>query len=230
MAKVISPVWSQIAGSIGGTTYQVGHKHSIIARSKPAPPTPTSTNQLLLQQAFGEASAQWTSLSTADRRGWENFSVKRHNAGLSPYRFTGGRYAFISGWSFARYLNLRFGAAPAPVDTPPDNEFFTALVFLGTTPPPAGNTGFIYTVQNIGTRRCTMFIQNSGVMSPTRNYFRGPYPNGNQVYDMMPGQIRSFTATGLTVGDTYFYRARAVGRSRNDISIQLSWRSEAVAA
>lgn len=95
MIAKLGPLVSQVAGSIGGTTFQRG-PDGLIIRSKPIPKPATSPAKVSARQRAKSLMEQWRLLDPADRADWDTFAgtVSWFNRFGDPVTGTGYR-AFL---------------------------------------------------------------------------------------------------------------------------------------
>lgn len=195
MAKIVSPVWSIISGSIAGTTYFTTPAGQIIARQRTSPVQPVGPRVTAVHNAFTESVSDWLSLSTADRQGWDAWAAA-HAPGKS------GRELFIGGKSLLRYCNeLPLPNAPviAAYDKRPD--FVTPPSFSLTLGVPAlAGTGISVKITNAIPVACYYIVEFSPPFAQTRNFWKGPW---NPAYS----DGMAVTASGNTSRDFLLYNA-----------------------
>jgi hypothetical protein len=205
MAKVVSPVWSSIRGSICGTTYLTTSAGQIIARQRTRPTQPVTNNRTAIKNAFTEAVADWALLSDADQAAWQAWAIA--HTGRS------GRHEMIGGKSILRYCaELPFPTGPVIVAGDKCPEFSTTpSMTLVAGPPALPGTGISVKITNTGAVAVYGVIEISQAFGVSRHYWKGPW----NVLTQQGGAIAA--AASLTkdfivgsVGDKVFARARIV--------------------
>lgn len=97
-ALFVSPVWSNIRGSIGGTTYS-RNKSGAVARNRTKPVNPNTAAQSAVRNLFGSLSAAWRNLTDVQRDQWSTMTPNY------PYINSVGQSAEYSGQQLYNKLN-----------------------------------------------------------------------------------------------------------------------------
>lgn len=205
MAKIVSPVWSIIRGSIAGTTYLTTPSGMIIGRQRTRPVNPGSTHQSYVRGALSKAAQQWQELTQEERDDWDTWA-----AGIGT--FATGRQAMLSGQILFSYID-NCGVLPAGATQKLAAPDFADAPSIGYTylDPQAG-VGFGIKVHNYSSMEIMALIELSPMFEQTRNYFRGPFQptQGTTVLQIPAASEDSTTWTNLMDSKIYFVRVRAV--------------------
>lgn len=206
MAKIISPVWSIIRGSIAGTTYLTTPSGMIIGRQRTRPVNPLTKNQEFARGALAQAVNDWGGLTQPERTAWDAYAT---GSGL----FATGRQAMVSGQQVFNYISAQ-GILPAGATQKKAAPDFAGKPNITAAQDAlSAGTGVAVTVTN----NSAMEIMVYGVISPmfeqTRNFWNGPWnvDNGIKILQIAGGAnaTMEFTTTMLT-DKIYFVRVHAV--------------------
>jgi len=211
MAKLISPVWSIIRGSIAGTTYLSGPNNTIIARQKTAPVNPGSEYQSFVREAMIEAAALWKEVLTpVERDDWALYASTLSPSGpLGPYKLT-GQNAFLQSYISAKWIEMQGGTIAIDVDPPVIPGFLDTGAYT-IVPRVNAGTGVQLNVVNYATEDVTIGVQTSGPWKESKNFYRGPWDNNNnQFFDMSGSSSSSFDVNTDEENEYYFFRIKAV--------------------
>lgn len=130
MASVsYGPIVDNIRGSIGGTTFSRAHSGNT-ARSRPAPPRPSSPSQVSNQQLLARIAQHWATLSAAYIDGWKAYAltVTLTNSLGQTYHPTAFQ-AFVNSNVLIQKLNPAMWANVAPaVPGSPTTPIFSFAV------------------------------------------------------------------------------------------------------
>jgi hypothetical protein len=207
MAKVVSPVWSIIRGSIAGTTYSTSPSGMIIARQRTMPVNPNSGYQQLIKAAMIFAAGEWgNTLLQADRDAWDNWASA--NGPLT------GRQRFLAGQIFQQYMeqNAFNGWVSAATNLfAPDFQGTPAMYITpGTFAQPA-STGVQFDLYNSSPHLVNICVELSPPQPQTVNFYKGPWDPKTTLCDQL---VTSTTAPlkwdNLVEGIKYFARMRGV--------------------
>lgn len=212
MARLLSPVWAIIRGSIGGTTYTANQFHQIIARARTAPVQPNTTPQTDIKTAFTSSENTWDNLTDADQLAWEDYaSATPYSGPLGPYTVT-GRHMFLAVFALLLYMNNTLAAGLSGVTDPPPTPGFSMLPSFSAGPPQLGVTGIALSATiPIGEDDITMFGQRSIAFTVTRRRFKGPWVSRHNVaVDFLNGVPNSVEFGGMAIGDIGFARIRGI--------------------
>ena len=212
MARILSPVWSVIRGSIGGITYSANQFHQIIARVKTAPVNPNTGKQSAIRSAFSGAVAQWNIISQITRDGWDDYALSLVFEGpLGPYSVP-GRDVFIANITVALFLQSQV-AVPAVVlfDAPVLSGFLnienvTSILFAQ-----AGATGISFGFTQPGAEDVIGYSQRSRAFGQSRNRFKGPFLSATiQEEVLVAPQSIFMDFVGLIEDKKYFMNPRFI--------------------
>ena len=120
MAKFTSHVYSEIRGSISGTTYS-RNRFGQYVRRRAVPAQPRTPFQMSVRSFFGSIASRWRDLSQADQALWRAFAerIVRTDRLGNPIRLT-GLQAYVMMNALRRVLGLPVtNTAPSDVGTPP---------------------------------------------------------------------------------------------------------------
>lgn len=169
--KFKSNVYTQVSGSVGGTTY--GHNRGgMYARGRGLPTNPNSPAQQAVRQAFGTSSAAWAALTEAQRTGWSTYAAgtPTTNALGDPLTLTGQQM---------------FNRVNAIGSQPGGFTFADAPVTLGLSV--LGTSGIV--IDTVGqdvhgdvaaaewaaALNGRLYVYYSPVVKATVNYYKGPF-------------------------------------------------------
>lgn len=214
MAKITSPVWSIIRGSIAGTTYLANQYGQIIARQRTAPVQPGSTYQTNMRAAFAAAEGLWRTASDTEREDWALYAkTVQHPGPHGPYTLD-GRSQFLSTFSLAKYLNNRFGLSIPLSEEAPVGTGWLLVSGFTTQALAAPGTGFQLNLTNDDDHQITFHLRISGPQNDTRNFWKGPWSTSRSITKSIAASSSgSQDFTGLTVGKAYFVSCRAISES-----------------
>lgn len=177
--KFKSEVLTQASGSIGGVTYahNVG---GLYRRARSIPVNPNSAAQLSARTNFGDASIRWReTLTGAQRDAWSAY------AALSPITNVFGDPLQLSGQQmYVRCNSVRRRAGESFVDAGP---ILSGLIQLSEcsgnvdTDGESVNVTFDETDAWVDMNSGGLSIQTSRYLSPSINFFRGPFRFLNSV-------------------------------------------------
>lgn len=229
MAKIVSPVWSSIRGSIAGTTYLTTSSGQIIARQRTRPVNTPSNYRTYIWDAMITRAAQWNAITGIQRGDWETWAIANG--------FHSGRQAFIAGTGFMQFVTNTglAGAVTGLFDSRPETNNSPSCTILPTAPVIAGTDAVAVKVQNNGPQRVMCYYDLSPGMSPARTFWKGPWDTSKSKANTIASGITTITEfSGLQLGARYFIRVRAclddvtVGLRGNRCQKQLQTTSIAV--
>lgn len=211
MAKIISPVWSIIRGSIAGITYFAGPTGQIIARQRTAPVDPSSLRQSIMRSSFSYAAAEWDGLTQAQQDSWQNYAETcTYQKATGSYHPT-GRQAFMAGISMSKYIDNLGLASPTEVQTPPEITGFLLPSNLSMAAPSAAGTGFALNITADPTDDTLTLVNVAGPFGKERNFWKGPWVPTLTHAEIVPGGTSTqIDCIGLVVNMTYFIRVKCV--------------------
>lgn len=214
MAKIISPVWSKIRGSIAGTTYTANQFAAIVARQRVTPVNPGSQAQVAVRAAFATAVTRWNALSDENRELWDAYAQTLTYPGIGGSVTMPGRQVFISNLVKALYLQARGIILVNPADTAPSTAGFLSMQNLEVDVPSAPGTGFSIGGYFANGEDSYFVAQRSFKQSPGREYFSGPFfvstLQGEEVTDP---QSVIIDFTGLDDGGIYFVQCSLISKA-----------------
>jgi len=203
MAKIVSPVWSSIRGSIAGTTYLTTSSGAIIARQRVKPVNPGSLYQGYARSALASANAYWEAAEEAERQGWDQYAAM--------VGYTSGRRAFFAGSSLAGYLNTRFSAViPQDPQPPVVGNIINISDIVVVQPTGPAEDGLTLNFTNWESEALKVLVQVSPAFNPTRNYWKGPWDASKAVVVDAASLSAGTHDFELIVGQKYFFKVRAV--------------------
>lgn len=211
MARILSPVWSIIRGSIGGTTYTANQYHQIIARAKTAPVNPRTTFQTMIRSAFSGSVALWNLLSDTAQDLWNDYADTLVFSGPVGTYTVPGREVFIGNISTALYLQARVGT-PVTVDTtPPSEAGFLNISNVQVVTPILPGIVIAFTAENQTGAEALIFSQRSFKFGSARNRFKGQHLSSTlQVKSVIDTGVIFTTFEGLVENGIYFTNPRAI--------------------
>lgn len=203
MAKIISPVWSIISGSIAGTTYLTRPDSTIVARQRNKPTNKRSNRQTQVRSNMVLANAAWEGLTDAQRVQWDMYA--------SIVGFQTGRTAFMGGYILAEYLAIQLVAGNAITAVPPTLGNSLNLAWGGFNTPVGPGTGIAFSIINEDTDDAMVLVDVSPGFNPTRNSYKGPWdPSLQQFVACANGASTNVEVLDLVVDQKYFVRIRGV--------------------
>lgn len=215
MARIISPVWSQIRGSIAGTTYLSNQFHQIVARQRTNPVQPNTNYQTAIRTALNAASVLWQGLTDDQRADWENYSATCQWPGpLGSYTIP-GRQMFIAVHSMRLYLIARGIVFTGSVLTAPLVAGFLGIDSVAASSGPSvPGTGIKITAGNPNVSTIVVWANRSIAWNPSRLRFKGPWDvrwiDNIDVPTLTTGVIDFLS---LSLGMRYFAIVRAISKT-----------------
>lgn len=214
MAKLISPVWSIIRGSIAGTTYLSGSGNTIIARQKTAPTNPQTESQSVIRGGYVEASALWKEVITKDDHDkWDLYAATLSLPGpLGNYNIT-GQQAFMMAYTSAKWFENNGGNVVPGIDPPLVSGLldvgdynFVDRINMGT--------GVQLNAVNYSGDDASIQVQISGPWKESKRFYKGPWDNANiQFFDLDASTSSSFDVDTPEDNAYYFFRVKAITRA-----------------
>lgn len=205
MAKIISPVWSRISGSIAGTTYFTTAAGQIIGRQRTMPVNSPTNFKNYIRNALQTRAAHWTALSAAQRTAWLNWALANG--------WTNGRLPYMSGTVLLQFIDNTglAGAVTGLSDNAPDTNNTPQVTVVPTAPAAAGTDAVAVKIRNEGPQRIYAYVEISPQFSPARMYWKGPWvPTMAKAFSINSGVTPITEFAGLVVGMKYFMRVRVV--------------------
>jgi hypothetical protein len=214
LAKLISPVWSIIRGSIAGTTYLSGPGNTIVARQKTAPVNPQTTAQAFIRDAVKEAAALWKEvMSVDDRTKWDVYAATLSIQGpLGPYGIT-GQNAFVMSYVTSVWAQ-KYGFTPVPSVLAPTVSGFLDTGGYSIVARVNAGTGVQLNAVNYAAEPVTIIVQLSGPWNSSKNFFNGPWdPSAIQGFDLAASTSASFDIDTVESARKYFFRIKALSQA-----------------
>jgi hypothetical protein len=205
MAKIISPNWSIIRGSIAGITYLTTPTGQIIARQRTRPTQPVSPWRTAIKNALTEAAADWSFLTATQQILWQAWATA--HTGRS------GRHEMMAGKTLLRYCaELPLPSAPVIVAWDQAPEFAVAPTMTVTAVAPGTpGTGIGVTVHNTSIYALYVFVEYSSPFGHSRSFWKGPWvPGAQDGSAIAAGASKTFNRFDGLAGDRIFARVRAV--------------------
>lgn len=210
MAIALSHLFSQMVGSVAGTTFFFNRYASIVMRSRVTPTDPSTAAQQTVRARMSAAVSAWQNLTAANRLSWEVYATGTpwHNSLGQDVRLTG----------FNMYLSVRLAAQkinpglnPALLDTAhctPGLNVHPALSFSPCIPPGAGFVLSVYNPHPTDNMRVGVHLSTAQNLSI--NFWKGPYDSAAYVStaSIPPGFGTTIAYKSLVAGKRYFLRAR----------------------
>lgn len=211
MARILSPVWAIIRGSIGGTTYLAGPQHQIIARNRTAPVQPNTTYVQEYRSAFAEANLVWRLMSDGQRIGWADYAQTLFYTGPTGDYTVKGRNVFLAYYAMQRYMEIRGMTAVPPVKDVTEFDGWLGIVVYPVAFTPVSATGLSITIINgSSTESIEAHIQLSRAFDATRNFYNGPWrTDQSEVITIAGATSAVHDIEGLQEDAYYFVRVRA---------------------
>lgn len=212
MAKIQSPVWNLIRGSICGITYLSNQYHQIVARGRTAPVQPNTTPQTRVRSMFTGCLIRWKDILTQpERDDWQLYAQTCQYVGpLGPYTVP-GRLLYIAGRALATYLKTYYAIVGALCDKCPSEPGFYSIGGITLGLPATPKVGITITVTNDGTHQIAVLANVSRPYNATRLRFKGPWDTAkSQALAIPPGTAGVITIENLVTGKIYFVRVHCV--------------------
>jgi hypothetical protein len=215
--KFKSSIYTQASGSVGGLTY-AHNQGGMYARARSIPVNTNTAQQQVLRNAMGTLASAWnTTLTGAQRTGWETFAAN------VPVVDSLGDSRTISGkaW-YIKANSIRIQAGVARVDAPPtlfEMAVLSLPVFTITAAGTTASMAFTNTDGWAGEVGGYLLVYASRAQNATRNFWNGPYRFAGKVSGAgtpptTPATITLPFASGPTASKQFFrvVASRADGR------------------
>lgn len=211
MARILSHVWANILGSVGGITYFNNQYHQIVARQRTVPTNPQTVAQQLIRGCFDDAVELWDSLTPSIRTGWEEYAAGCVFPGpLGDYSIT-GRLMFIRNYTVAHYLDRRGKLNGNVLTNFPRWPGFNTLGPIECGPLVAVGTGFSINGLNNNPDQNTLYAFRSRAFQPSRNRFKGPWLTASlDSSTALPAGAWDIQFPNLVEDDVYFVILRVI--------------------
>ncbi len=230
MAKILSPNWSIIRGSIAGITYTANRHAAIVARQRVAPTNPNSNRQVEVRSSFAEAGAQWSKLSPVDKEDWKGYAQGTVYSGPTGNYTLTGRTSFIASFTLSSYMDIiEAGIHPVILTAPLTPGFLNLgpIQILPISGP--SQTGFTISVTNSTPEDVVALINVSRAYSNSRFSDPGVYdPDLTQLLPIGAESSQPLDILNLEDGLHYFIKVRGIN-SGVDNRIASIFKSLAVA-
>lgn len=214
MAKIISPVWAIIRGSIGGTTYSANQYGQIIGKSKIASAQLPSARQTKVNVAFAQAALAWRNLTEANRTAWANYALTVPFTSATGSYTVSGRSLFIGTRSWILFMNAAFTAGIPVLDPPPNLAGRFAVANVASSPRTGSGIGFLIVINNSTDRDITCQIDIAGPFTQSRNKWNGPWDSSKSLScNVAAGSFLLQSIDSLLLGMYYFWRFRALTKT-----------------
>lgn len=221
MAKLISPLFSQIKGSIGNTTFYDTPVNPICSRSRVSPFNPNSERQLISRLSFLQAVAAWSLLSSAQRQDYHDLALSLKSSYPSLVKTSNGRSLFCRLFSvqqlmaardlitFSNLINIDM---PYVAETPQTIAAISPLTGIGT--------GFVITIWNYHAYDLTWIAELSPPLPLTTYFYSGSFDwdhsgSGSINQATGPGSPGSVVGVYSTLlpNKAYFVRIRLISKA-----------------
>ena len=210
MARIISPVWSQIRGSIAGITYFTNQFHQIVARQRTNPVQPNTPRQTGIRSAFDISDQLWLGLTDEQRSLWDDYAATVEYMGPLGSYTVPGRQLFIGTLALANYADALFPDTFEVDTSPPAVAGRFNPGQLIDTPYTGATQGIAIALDNPGPELAIVVSDVSIAFNVTRNRFKGPWISSAKHLETVPLGPHSFNIdrpTG-TLGKAVFSRTR----------------------
>lgn len=210
MAKILSPVWSIIRGSIAGTTYTANTYHAIIARQRVSPIQPGTNYQAQVRASFAAANDFWKDLTQTVRDAWADWALTvTYEGPLGPYK-PGARALFIGAFTLFLYGQLRGLHAHGPNTDPPQIAGLPAILAEPVDSDVVG-AHISVRVTNFTDQNMLAYAARSVAFEETRTFWKGPWANREtHVLQIAPDSAETHTWPNLITGKRYFTVTRGI--------------------
>jgi hypothetical protein len=204
MARIVSPVWSTIRGSISGTTYTTTPSGQIIARQRTKPVNPRTEWQSLVRSAMNEASSAWAEVCTTGGVNLQQWLAWADAMQEDP------RAAFVKSY-IRQYMLDRRGvldgglSSKAPQYVPAGSLEITNIPYAGAV----GSTGVSLELTFNGQATANVTCHAACYISPgypqTKFRYQGPWPASEAAgAELNRGANATVSFAGLVEGQKYF--------------------------
>lgn len=233
MAIGISPIFSQLSGSIGAFTCFWNRYCSIVIRNRVVPVDPNTPAQQTVRTRMSASVAAWQGLTDAQREAWHQFAdgTPWHNALGQEIRLAGSQmYHAIR----LAALHIDNTIPVATFNLPPCTPGLFTQPRWSFGPCTSGifNAGFVVNITNIHpTNAIKVGVHRSTAQNTSINFWKGPYDTRNyQVIGPIPaGASFGTDIVGLVNGKRYFMRFRSLDVTCNNV-VSSPWHGFADAA
>lgn len=210
---MLSHLFSNILGSVGGITYLNNPFHQIVGRQRTVPVQPNTDAQVMAKTSFGAAVQAWEQATQQQRDDWAAYAQTVTFQGpLGPYKPT-GRMLAVAQYQITSYLQNQ-GVVGFMGGSVMDAPVLPGLLVV-TNPsiqnPDAGNCGFKIQFKNTNGEPIVGYSERCFKQSDARNFYKGPW-----VSDTLAAQLVADTDTetlpyyGLVEDGVYFVKLRYI--------------------
>ena len=204
MAKMESPVFNSIRGSIGGATYFTTPAGQIICRNRTHPVNPQTGLQTLRRAGFAYMSAAWELLSSADKTSWKDYADSL-STGQS------GRAIFIANLTVANWAYTVDNNVIVVSTAPPTDPGVLPIADIEVILYTAVGTGIRIEAFNPNAYPIVFIVQRSRQFSVSRNRLQGPFLASTTVVESVNSvSTLSLDFENLVENGVYFIKLRAV--------------------
>jgi hypothetical protein len=216
MAKLISPLFSQVKGSIGYTTFYNTTDNPICGRSRVMPFNPRSSNQLTSRQSFMDAVASWPLLSAGLRDDYHALATTLKTNFPALVKTANGRSLFLRLFSVQTLMKMR-GLNNYSGYTNIDSSYIADSPQTSIVIGPLAGAGYGFTVwvYNYHGEDLRYIIEMSPAQRPVSYYFSGGFDwnaSGSGGIDSAAGPgypgTQMLTFATLTNTKVYYVRVR----------------------
>ena len=211
MAIALSHLFSQIVGSVGGTTFFHNRYARICARTRVTPTDPNTAAQQVVRAQMSAAVTRWQGLSNAQRESWEVYAAG------TPWKNSLGQDVRLTGFNMyigvcLAVLRINPGANMALLNTAYCIPGLFILPDYYFSPPSAPDNGIVLHLTNPhSTDSMRVGVHVSTPQSVSVNFWKGPYDVNlySSCAAIPAGLGTTLSWKSLTVGQKYFVRIRA---------------------
>lgn len=213
MARMLSHLFSNLLGSVGGITYFNNPFHQIVARQRTVPVQPNTDAQVRAKTSFGAAVQAWEQATPQQREDWAAYAQTVTFQGpLGPYKPT-GRMLAVAQYQITSYLQ-NAGVVGFLGGSVMDAPVLPGLLVV-TNPtivdPVAGNTGFQIRFTNTNGENIVGYSERSFKQSDARNFYKGPWVSSTLVATVCDDtETEDLEFYGLVEDGVYFVKLRYI--------------------
>jgi len=211
MAIALSHLFSQIVGSVGGTTFFYNRYSRICARTRVIPTDPNTAAQQTVRAQMSAAVSRWQNLTADQRESWEVYAAD------TPWKNSLGQDVRLTG--FNMYIGVCLAVQrinPSANMALLNTAYCTPGLFILPdyyfSPPSAPDNGIVlYLTNPHATDSMRVGVHVSTAQPLSVNFWKGPYDVSKYAScaSIPAGFGTSMSWKNLTVGSRYFVRIRA---------------------